>query len=130
MGEPTSFFSTCPKRTNARLQSGYTRDALVRLLAAGDPISAYCVTCDVHWRITVQERYLVARGIGVKDQRDTHHRRRMITHRAGRLRDEGVSGSGNPPGRPRSSLNCPGMGGVFATALICALRRSYKWMSG
>jgi hypothetical protein len=68
MGEPTSFFSKCPNCGNARLQSGYTRDALVQLLDGGNPIGAYCVTCDVHWPIAVQERYLVARGIAAMDQ--------------------------------------------------------------
>jgi len=67
----TSFFSRCPKCGNARLQSGYTRGALVQLLEAGEPIEAYCVTCDVHWPIAVQERYLVARGIAAMDERDT-----------------------------------------------------------
>jgi hypothetical protein len=67
----TSFFSKCRKCGYARLQSGYTRGALVQLLETGDPINAYCVTCDVHWPIAVQERYLVARGIAAMDQRDT-----------------------------------------------------------
>jgi hypothetical protein len=67
----TSFFSKCPTCGYARLQSGYTRDALVLLLETGDPIDAYCVTCDVHWPIAVQERYLVARGIAAMDERDT-----------------------------------------------------------
>jgi len=82
MGESTSFFSKCPKCGIARLQSGYTRGALLKLLESGDPISAYCATCDLQWPITVQERYLVARGIAAADQRDApsspsdHHPRR------------------------------------------------------
>jgi hypothetical protein len=68
MTEPTSFFSKCPKCGNARLQDGYTRGTLVQLLDTGDPIKAYCVPCDVHWPIAVQERYLVARGIAAMDE--------------------------------------------------------------
>jgi hypothetical protein len=71
MSATTSFFSKCRKCGYARLQSGYTRGALVQLLETGDPINAYCVTCDVHWPIAVQERYLVARGIAPMDQGDT-----------------------------------------------------------
>jgi hypothetical protein len=71
MSGTTSFFSKCPKCGSARLQSGYTRGALVQVLETGDPIDAYCVTCDAHWPIAVQERYLVARGIAPMDQGDT-----------------------------------------------------------
>jgi hypothetical protein len=68
MSESMSFFSKCPKCGHARLQGGYTRDALVQLLETGTPIEAYCVPCDVHWPIAVQERYLVARGIAAEQQ--------------------------------------------------------------
>ena len=68
MSESMSFFSKCPKCGSARLQGGDTRGALAQLLETGDPIDAYCVSCDVHWPIAVQERYLVARGIAAMDQ--------------------------------------------------------------
>lgn len=71
LAEPTSFFSKCPNCGHSRLQSGYARDALMGLLDQGEPIAAYCVTCDVGWSVAVQERYLIARGIAATDQRDT-----------------------------------------------------------
>ena len=68
MSESMSFFSKCPKCGSARLQGGDTRGALAQLLETGDPIEGYCVPCDVHWPIAVQERHLVARGIAAEQR--------------------------------------------------------------
>lgn len=70
LADPTSFFSKCPNCGHSRLQSQYAQGELVRLLDQGEPINAYCVTCDVGWPVAVQERYLIARGIAAMDQRD------------------------------------------------------------
>jgi hypothetical protein len=61
--ETTAFFSTCPRCKHPRLQSGYERIELAVSLGAGQAIDAYCLQCDVVWPISVQERFLIARGI-------------------------------------------------------------------
>jgi len=49
------FISACPTCKQSRIQS-YSRDALERLLNAGHPVEAYCVTCDEFWQVSAQER--------------------------------------------------------------------------
>jgi len=60
--ETTAFFSTCPRCKQPRLQNGYEQE-LMESLGAGEGIDAYCLSCDVVWPISPQERFLVARGI-------------------------------------------------------------------
>jgi hypothetical protein len=43
-------------------QRGFSRAALNRLLSAGHPIEAYCVTCDDFWAINPGERAALAAG--------------------------------------------------------------------
>jgi hypothetical protein len=50
------FMSPCPKCTQVRLQRGYNRNSLLRLLGHGYPIEAYCETCDEFWSISANER--------------------------------------------------------------------------
>jgi len=69
MGKTISFFSTCPKCRNARLQNGYTRVELVRLLDADRPIDAHCVMCDALWPISAMDRFLLTKAI-TADQHD------------------------------------------------------------
>jgi hypothetical protein len=63
MRKTTFFFSTCPSCKHSRRQSGYERIELVESLNAGQAIDAYCLTCDVVWPITAQERFLLAKEI-------------------------------------------------------------------
>ena len=53
------FFATCPVCGQAQVQRAYTRRALVSLLENGRIIDAYCVTCDVVWPVSAQERNLI-----------------------------------------------------------------------
>jgi hypothetical protein len=50
------FASSCPTCGHQRLQTGYTRDALTRLLRLAADIDAHCITCDSLWTITSGER--------------------------------------------------------------------------
>jgi hypothetical protein len=50
------FMSPCPKCTQVRLQRGYNRKSLLRLLDQGYPVEAYCETCDEFWPISAKER--------------------------------------------------------------------------
>jgi hypothetical protein len=50
------FMSPCPKCTQVRLQRGYNRKCLLRLLDQGYPVEAYCETCDEFWSISAKER--------------------------------------------------------------------------
>jgi hypothetical protein len=62
--EPESFPSVCPTCKDARLQAGYTRRSLLRLLLRNRPIDAYCVICNQYWPISVQERVRLAEDLG------------------------------------------------------------------
>jgi hypothetical protein len=53
---PTTFPSECPKCGQERLQTGYTREELVALLAAGAELEAYCGSCDAYWPVSTEER--------------------------------------------------------------------------
>jgi len=63
MTKPVPFFSTCPVCGQQQLQLAYTRRALVRLVASGNIIDAYCLACDIVWPVSAQERILVATTI-------------------------------------------------------------------
>jgi len=63
MNNPVTFVSTCPACGHQRLQNGYTRRALGKLLETNHTIDAYCVTCDVLWPVSAPERVVIARAI-------------------------------------------------------------------
>ena len=63
MNNPVTFVSTCPACGHQRLQNGYTRRALVKLLETNHTIDAYCVTCDVLWPVSAPERVVIAKAI-------------------------------------------------------------------
>jgi hypothetical protein len=50
------FMSPCPKCAQVRLQRGYDRGSLLRLLDEGYPVEAYCETCDEFWSVSAKER--------------------------------------------------------------------------
>jgi hypothetical protein len=60
MHETISFLSTCPLCSNPRPQHGYEKVELADSLTAEQAIDAYCLTCDVVWPISAEERSLVA----------------------------------------------------------------------
>jgi hypothetical protein len=55
--------SECPKCGQERSQDDYDRGELVQLLHSGASIPAYCVTCDQHWELSVEERADLARAL-------------------------------------------------------------------
>lgn len=61
--ELIAFVSSCPICGHQRLQSTYTRDALIRLLKRGRDIDASCITCDVLWSINDCERADIVRAL-------------------------------------------------------------------
>ena len=63
MSQSITFFSVCPTCAHPQVQDGYTRAALVRLLERGRIIEAYCLTCDVLWPVTPEERVALARAM-------------------------------------------------------------------
>ena len=85
MSKVITFVSTCPACGHQRLQDGYTRRALIRLLAMSHTIDAYCITCDVLWPISAQERVVMARAIAA-DYPD--------------LVERSLTTAGHPPYRP------------------------------
>jgi hypothetical protein len=58
-----SFLSTCPTCGEARIQNGYTRGTLMRLLELHLPIAGCCLTCDKIWIIPGQERDRAAEAV-------------------------------------------------------------------
>ena len=58
-----AFVSLCPICGHQRLQSAYTRDALIRLLKAGRDIDASCIICDALWSINDCERADIVRAL-------------------------------------------------------------------
>jgi hypothetical protein len=70
MSQCITFFSVCPTCGHQQTQDGYTRAALVRLLERGRIIEAYCLSCDVLWPVSPQERVALARAM-TPGQRDT-----------------------------------------------------------
>ena len=61
-GSKVPFVSMCPTCAQMRPQPRYDRNSLLRLLGGGNPLEAYCSTCDESWSISAKER---ARLIGV-----------------------------------------------------------------
>ena len=55
MHEAIPFLATCPKCKHRRPQDGYMRGELLKLLSDGQPVEAYCATCDDFWSISRQE---------------------------------------------------------------------------
>ena len=53
--ESVYFTSMCPKCGHQQGQYGLSRSALRRLITAGHPVEAYCVTCDAFWSISATE---------------------------------------------------------------------------
>jgi len=64
MNEPILFMSRCPGCGHRRLQDGYTRRVLLRLLNTHSKIEAYCVTCDLFWQISSLERSGITIALG------------------------------------------------------------------
>lgn len=58
------FMAVCPKCKDVRSQAGYSPRSLFWLLNRDRPIEAYCVVCDEHWPISVQERERLAELYG------------------------------------------------------------------
>jgi hypothetical protein len=71
MTKPAPFLSTCPTCGQQQLQLAYTRRALLRLLATGNVIDAYCRACDVVWPISAQDQHSVATAIAAGQPRAT-----------------------------------------------------------
>jgi len=61
--EPDPFMSLCPTCQDVRVQRGYTRRSLIRLLVGNHPIGAYCVICDHFWPISANERAELTRQL-------------------------------------------------------------------
>jgi hypothetical protein len=64
MNEAIHFVSRCPHCGNERVQDGYSRRVLMRLINTCCRIEAYCVVCDEFWGISETERVTVAAGVG------------------------------------------------------------------
>jgi len=58
-----SFVSTCPLCGTPRPQHGYQRIELADSLTGKQTIDAYCLSCDVVWPISAEERSLIATQI-------------------------------------------------------------------
>jgi hypothetical protein len=58
------FTSTCPKCHLQRVQQGFSRAALGRLLKGGYPIEGYCASCGEFWPIGPAERVALAIELG------------------------------------------------------------------
>jgi len=55
-----TFLSTCPRCGHERLQRGYTRRNLLKLLGSRRKIDGYCIVCNVCWEISESERRAIA----------------------------------------------------------------------
>jgi len=64
MNEPVPFMSRCPQCGQRRLQDGYPRRLLRRLLNTNSAIEAYCIPCDHFWPISPLERNGIVIGLG------------------------------------------------------------------
>jgi DNA-directed RNA polymerase subunit RPC12/RpoP len=62
--EPIPFMSRCPRCGHRRLQDGYVRRVLRRLLSTNGKILAYCIPCDQFWPISPLERSGIVIGLG------------------------------------------------------------------
>jgi hypothetical protein len=65
-----AFLSTCPSCGHPRLQAGYTRGLLRRLIDIDHVIEAYCLACDALWPISTQERAVLCKAV-TPDQHET-----------------------------------------------------------
>lgn len=63
MDTSIAFASVCLRCGQEQPQPGYTRSALLNLFNSGYPIEAYCVTCDVFWPISPEERICIAEAL-------------------------------------------------------------------
>ena len=66
MSRSITFVSTCPACGHQRLQDAYTRRGITRLLETGHTVDAYCVTCDVLWPLSAQERVVLGNAIAAE----------------------------------------------------------------
>jgi len=57
------FPSECPKCSQVRLQTGYTRGELILLLKNGADIEGYCSSCDEYWPLSTEDRADLARTL-------------------------------------------------------------------
>ena len=53
--------SECPNCGEERVQVGYEQSELIQLLRTGAMIDAYCMACDEHWELSVEERADITR---------------------------------------------------------------------
>ncbi len=65
MKSPFVFASACPDCRQQRCQHGHTRRTLIRLIQSGQIIDAYCLSCDLVWPVSAEERVLIAQAIAV-----------------------------------------------------------------
>lgn len=63
MNAPAPFSTECPKCGHDRVLTGYAQDELVELLTSGAEIEGYCISCDAHWPISIEERADLARAL-------------------------------------------------------------------
>jgi len=66
MKNPLIFASNCPSCRHQRSQCGYTRHALIRSIATGQMIEAYCLECDLLWPVSTENRVLIAWAIAIE----------------------------------------------------------------
>jgi hypothetical protein len=64
MNEAIPFVSRCPHCSHERVQDGYSRRVLLRLINTRCRIEAYCVACDEFWPISDAERLVIEAGLG------------------------------------------------------------------
>ena len=69
MDESFDFMSLCPRCGHTKLQQAYTYAELRTLLGTGEPIEAYCITCDEVWPIASRERTGIARQLAAEEYR-------------------------------------------------------------
>ena len=55
--------SECPKCGEERLQYGHDQEELLLMIRTGAAIEAYCMACDEHWEMSVEERADIARAL-------------------------------------------------------------------
>jgi hypothetical protein len=63
MSNQAPFSSECPRCGHDRLLTGYAPDEVMELLKSGAEIEAYCISCDVHWPISTEERADLSRAL-------------------------------------------------------------------
>ena len=80
-----AFLSTCPTCGHPRLQSGYTRGLLRRLIDVNHAIEAYCLACDAQWPLNTQERSVLCKVV-TSEQYDTFLADEYVPRRSGAAR--------------------------------------------